>query len=180
MNKRKVWLSIFGVVIFIIAGLFVGGLGLLGRLPWQSGDLYKDPQGQFTMKVDPTWEQVETDGSYTQFKLTDPPANIYLLVLDSGTVDDAFSKAFEILGFDHALLMGGGFASFDDWEAYTQTDASELTYGLAAQIVGEKAYVFIIKADQPGVSPTTSGTSGPTARREWCSSRSPSWRSWRR
>ena len=54
--------------VLLIAGLFVGGLGILGRLPWQSGDLYEDPQGRFTMEVDPSWEQVETDGSYTQFQ----------------------------------------------------------------------------------------------------------------
>ncbi len=153
MNKRKVWYWIVGVVVLVIAGLVVGGLGFLGRLPWQKGDLYQDPQGRFTMQVDPTWEQVETDGSYTQFKLSDPPANIYMLVLEAGTVDDAFSQAFEVLGFDTGLLKGGGFASFGDWQAYTQTDAAELTYGLAGQIVGDNAYVFVIKADKPGVSP---------------------------
>ena len=154
MNQHKVWLWIAGVVVLLIVGLTVGWLGMLGRLPWQGGDLYEDPQGRFTMQVDPGWEQIETGGRYTQFKVADPPINIYVLVLQSGTIDDAFAQAFEVLGFDPALLKGGGYASFGDWEAYTQSDAAELTYGLAGQIVGENAYVFVFKADKPGVSAT--------------------------
>jgi CubicO group peptidase (beta-lactamase class C family) len=153
MDKREVWLWIAGGFVLLIAIVVVGGLGLLGRLPWQSGDLYEDPQRRFTMQVDPSWELVETDGSYTQFKLPDPPANLYMLVLEAGTVEDAFAQAFEVLGFDQELLKGGGFASLGDWQAYTQVDAAELTYGLAGQILGDKAYVFVIKADKPGVSP---------------------------
>ena len=95
MNKRKLWFWIIGVVVLLIAGLFVGGLGMFGRLPWQSGDLYEDPQGRFTMEVDPSWEQVETDGSYTQFKVADPPMNMYLLVLQASTIDDAFSQTLK-------------------------------------------------------------------------------------
>ena len=51
--SRKRWFWITGVFVLIIAGLLVGGLGLFGLLPWQSGELYKDPQGRFTMKVGP-------------------------------------------------------------------------------------------------------------------------------
>ena len=129
MKNRKVWLWIAGAVVLLIVGLTVGWLGMVGRLPWQGGDLYEDPQGRFTMQVDPGWEQIETGGRYTQFKVADPPINIYVWVLHSGTIDDAFAQAFEVLGFDPALLKGGGYASFGDWEAYTQSDAAELTYG---------------------------------------------------
>jgi hypothetical protein len=153
MNKRKVWLWIVGGLVLIITVLIVGGLGLLGRLPWQGGDRYEDPQGRFTMEVDPSWEQVETDGTYTQFNVADPPLNLYVLVLEAGTIDDAFSQAFDVLGFDPEILKGGGFASFGDWQAYTQMDAAELNYGLAGQIVGENAYVLVVKANKPGVSP---------------------------
>ena len=41
MNKQKVWFWIVCGFVLLIAGLFVGGLGMLGRLPWQSGDLDK-------------------------------------------------------------------------------------------------------------------------------------------
>ena len=85
-----------GGIVLLIAGVIVGGLGLFSLLPWQSGDLYEDPQGRFTMQLDPGWEQVETDGPYTQFKLPDPPINMYLLVLKTSTIEDAFSQAFQI------------------------------------------------------------------------------------
>jgi CubicO group peptidase (beta-lactamase class C family) len=75
-----------------------------------------------------------------------------LLVLEAGTIDDAFAQAFAVLGFDPALLTGGGFAMLGEWEAYTQSDAAELTYGLAGQIVGENGYVLVVKADRPNVS----------------------------
>ena len=153
MNKRKRWFWIIGVFVLIIAGLFVGGLGMSGLLPGQGGELYTDPQGRYTMEVDPSWEQVETGGRYAQFKIADPPINMYVLVLEAGTIDDAFSRAFEVLGFDLQILKGGGFANFDDWQAYTQMDAAELNYGLVGQIVGENAYVLVVKADKPGVSP---------------------------
>jgi CubicO group peptidase (beta-lactamase class C family) len=122
----------------------------LGRLPWQGGDLYEDPQGRFTMQVDPSWEQVETDGRYAQFKLADPSMNLYVLVLKAGTVNDAFSQALEILGFDPGLL-NGDLVTIGDWQASSKEDAAGLAYGLAGQIVGDNAYVVIVKADKPGV-----------------------------
>jgi CubicO group peptidase (beta-lactamase class C family) len=152
MNKRKLLSLIIGGVVLLIAGGFVGGLGMFGLLPWQSGALYKDPQGRFTMKIDPSWEEVKTDGRYTQFKVPDPPVNMYLLVLKAGAVDDAFSQAFEIVGFDPALLGGDSVTTFGDWHAYQQTDQAGLTYGLLGQIVGDNAYVMMIKTDRPGVS----------------------------
>jgi len=152
MNKRKVWFWIIGGAALLIAVLFVGGLGVLGRLPWQGGDLYEDPQGRFTMEVDPSWEQVETDGPYAQFKVPDPPVNMYLLVLDASTVDDAFSQAMETVGFDPALLGGDSTTTFGDWSAYQQTDAAGLAYALAGQVVGDKAFVLMVKTDRPGIS----------------------------
>jgi len=152
MNKRKVRFWIVGGVALLIIGLFVGGLGMSGRLPWQGGNLYKDPQGRFTMKIDPGWEQVKTEGSYTQFNVPNPPLSMYLLVLKAGTVDDAFSQAFEAVGFDPGLLGGDSVTTFGDWHAYQQTDAAGLTYGLAGQIMGDNAYVMMIKTDKPGIS----------------------------
>jgi CubicO group peptidase (beta-lactamase class C family) len=144
MKKRKLWFWIIGGVVLLIAGLFAAGM--LG------GDLYEDPQGRFTMEVDPSWEQVETDGRYTQFKVLNPPLNMFLLVLQSSTIDDSFSQAFEVLGFDPSLLTGGTDAIFGDWEAYTKEDAAGLTYALAGQMVGDNTYVLMVKADKPGVS----------------------------
>jgi CubicO group peptidase (beta-lactamase class C family) len=152
MNKRKVLYWIVGVVVLLIAGAFVGGLGMLGMLPWQRGDVYEDPQGRFTIEIDPSWEQVETDGSYTQFKVPEPPVNLYLLVNEAASVNDAFVKAMERLGFDPGLLNGDSITSFGDWNAYQADDSAGLTYGLAGQIVGDRAYVMVIKTDKPGVS----------------------------
>jgi CubicO group peptidase (beta-lactamase class C family) len=127
-------------------------MGMLGRLPWQSGDLYEDPQGRFTMQVGSGWEQVKTDGSYAQFKVPDPPMSMYLLVLKAGTVDDAFAQAFEVVGFDKGLLGGDSVTTFGDWHAYQQTDAEGIVYGLVGQIVGENAYVMVVKGDRPDIS----------------------------
>jgi hypothetical protein len=135
MKERNVRLLAVGGIVLVIAVLVVGGWVVFGRSPSQSGELYEDPQGRFTMQVDPSWEQVETGGRYTQFKVPDPPQNMYLLVLEASTIDEAFSQAFDTLGSDQALLKGGGSASFGDWQAYTQMDAAELTHGLAGQIV---------------------------------------------
>jgi len=153
LNKRKLWFWIIGGFVLLIVGLFVGGLGILGRLPWQSGNLYGDPQGRFTMEIDPSWEQIETDGSYAQFKVPDPPIRMYLLVLEAGTVDDAFVKAFDVVGFDPGLLDGDSVTTFGDWQAYQQADAEGISYGLAGQIVAGNAYVLMVKGDRPGVSP---------------------------
>ena len=152
MNKRKVWFWIIGGFVILVAGVIVTGLGILGRLPWQGGDLYQDPQGRFTMEIDPSWEQVETDGSYAQFKLPEPPVNMYLLVLEASTVDEAFSQAMKVVGFDPGLLGGDAVTTFGDWHAYQQDDSAGLTYALAGQIVGDKAYVLMVKTDKPGVS----------------------------
>jgi CubicO group peptidase (beta-lactamase class C family) len=152
MNKRKARFWAIGGAALLIAGLF-GGFGLFGLLPWQGGELYEDPQGRFTVEVDPTWEQVKTDGRYTQFKVADPPLNIYLLVLKASTIDDSFSQAFQVAGFDPGLLTGGDRAIFGDWEAYSKEDPAGISHALAGQIVGENAYVLMVKADKPGVSP---------------------------
>lgn len=152
MNKRKVWIWIVGGFLLLIAGVFVGALGILGRLPWQRGDLYEDPQGRFTMEIDPSWEQVETDGSYAQFRVPDPPVTIHMLVLEASTVDDAFYQAMEVVGFDPRLLGGDAFTTFADWHAYQHDDSAGLTYALAGQVVDDNAYVMVVKTDRPGVS----------------------------
>jgi CubicO group peptidase (beta-lactamase class C family) len=158
MNKRRVQFWMVGGLILVSAGLVVVGLGLSGLLPWQSGDLFEDPQGRFTVEVDPGWELVETDGRYTQFQVADPPMKMYLLVLEASTIEEAFSQSFAIAGFDPGLLSGGSTAIFGDWEAYSQEDTAGLTYALAGQIVGEDAYVLMIKADEPGISAENSAT----------------------
>jgi hypothetical protein len=85
------------------------------------------------MQIDPGWERVEADESYTQFKLPDPPMNMYVLVLEASTIDDAFTEAFQIVGFDPDLLTGAASAIIDDWQAYSQEDDAGLSYGLVAR-----------------------------------------------
>lgn len=151
MNKKmKFW--IIGILVILAAGLIIGGLFRFGHSSAQSGVLYEDPQGRFSMEIEPTWEQVETDGSYAHFKLPEIPAQMYLLVLKAGSVDEAFSKAMETVGFDPALLNGDSTTTYGDWQAYQQDDPVGLTYGLAGQVLGDNAYVMIIKTDKPGVS----------------------------
>lgn len=152
MNKRNVWLWRVGGFVLLLAAVLVGGLGFLGRLPWQGGELYADPQGRFSIEVDPSWEQVATDGAYTQFKMPEPPVNLYMLVLKAGTVEDAFAQAMAVVGFDPGLLSGDSVTTLGDWQAYQQDDSAGLTYGLAGQIVGDHAYVFLVKTAKPGVS----------------------------
>lgn len=151
MNKQKLLLWSIGVIL-LIAGLFVGALSILGRLPWQKGDLYTDPQGRFTVELGPDWEQVQADGSYMQFHLADPPLNMYLLVIETTAVDEAFSRAAEVVGFDPVLLTGGSIGKIEDWQVYRQADAAGLEYGLAGQIIGQNAIVMVARADQPGVT----------------------------
>jgi len=79
--------------------------------------------------------------------------NLYLLVLDAGTIEDAFSQAVEVVGFDPALLTGGNVTTFGDWQAYGQEDSAGLNYGLAGQILGGNAFVFVDKMEKPGIAP---------------------------
>jgi CubicO group peptidase (beta-lactamase class C family) len=67
-------------------------------------------------------------------------------------VDEAFSKAMETVGFDPALLNGDSTTTYGDWQAYQQDDPAGLTYGVVGQLVGDNAYVMIVKTDKPGVS----------------------------
>jgi CubicO group peptidase (beta-lactamase class C family) len=157
MNKRKLKFWSIGGVVLVIAGLLVGGLAFSARLPWQRGNLYEDPQGRYTMQIDSSWKQVETDGSYAQFMLADPPLNMYMLVLKASTVNDAFSLAVKTVGFDPGLLTGGSRASSGDWQLYGKEDSAGLRNGLAGQIVGENAYVVIAKAGKPGVGVQSAG-----------------------
>jgi CubicO group peptidase (beta-lactamase class C family) len=151
MNKRKVWFLILCGIILFIAGGFVGWLDMSSLLPWQSGNLYEDPQGRFTMKIDPSWEQVKTDGSYGAYRMPNPPMHMYLLAFKASTIDDAYSQALQILGFDQGILIGGGKTSLGDWQAYGKEDATGLTTGLAGQIVGDNAYIMVVKGDKPGI-----------------------------
>lgn len=148
IRKRKFWV-VSGLLI-VIAIVLVGGLIRTGLIPKKSADLYEDPQGRFTIEKG-AWEQVETDGPYAQFKLPDPPLNMYLLVLDAGTVEAAFAQMFATVGFDAGLLSGGNSATFGDWQAYAQEDAAGLSYGVAAQIVDGNAYVAAINTDEADV-----------------------------
>ena len=151
MTTKKRFL-IIGILVLMVAGLIAGGWYRLGHSSAQSVALYEDPQGRFSMEIEPTWEQVETDGSYAHFKLPEMPAQMYLLVLKASSVDEAFSKAMETVGFDPVLLNGDSTTTYGDWQAYQQDDPAGLTYGLAGQVLGDNAYVMIIKTDKPGVS----------------------------
>ncbi len=153
MNKRKVLFWMAGGLLLLVIGLFVGWLDLTGRLPWQGGNLYKDPQGRFTMQVDPSWERLETDGSYAAYRIPDPPMHLYMLVLKASTIEDAFSQAARVLGMDPDILNGGGGASFGDWKAYSKDDAAKLTTGFAGQIAGDQAFVMVAKGDKPDIGP---------------------------
>ncbi len=150
MHKRKVWFLILGGIILLIAGALVGWLDISGFLPWQSGN-YADPQGRFTMRIDPSWEQVKTDGSYTQFKIPEPSMHMYVFVLKSSTIKDSFYQAFMIAAFDPGLLTGAKVVSIGDWQASNIADPTGLHYGLASQIVEENAYVVLVKAEKPGI-----------------------------
>jgi hypothetical protein len=79
MKKKNRFLKI-GILAILIVGLAVGGFIRFGRSSARSGVLYEDPQGRFSMEIEPTWEQVETDGSYVHFKMPEIPAQMYLLV----------------------------------------------------------------------------------------------------
>ncbi len=153
MKKQK--LLIAGGIVFLIAGLFVAGLGIFGLLPWQSGkasgNLYQDPKGLFNMTMDPSWERAETDKPYLQFILRDPPYHFYVLALKASTIADAFSQALKTIGFDPGLLAGGGMTQLGVWQAISKVDAAGLSNGLAGQINGENAYVAVVRADKPGL-----------------------------
>jgi hypothetical protein len=99
----------------LIAGLVVDRPGIFG----QSGERYEDPQGRFTMQIDPNWERVETDGDYTQFKLPDPPIHVYVLVCEPGKVsqysnphylalariiEEISGESYETYVIDHILI----------------------------------------------------------------------------
>lgn len=151
MEKRKAWLWLVGGFAPIIAGLFVGGLGVASLLTWQSGDVYEDPLGRFSMQTGP-WQAVETDRPYAQFKLANPSMNMYLLVLKARTINEAFTQALELVGFDPDLLSGGPVVIVGNWRTYSRKDSAGFSYGLAGQFVGDNAFIGVIKADKPGVS----------------------------
>jgi CubicO group peptidase (beta-lactamase class C family) len=81
--------------------------------------------------------------------------NLYLLVLEAGTIKDAFSQTMDLVGFDQGLLAGGGETTLGDWQAYSQNDAAGLSYGLAGQIVGDNVYVFMVRTNKPGLDPAS-------------------------
>lgn len=151
MSKQKIWIWIGGLVLLCLAGLLAAVLGFLGLLPWQAGSVYQDPLRRYTIEIDPRWEQVAADGPYAQFHIPDPPLKVYILVIEAGTVDAAFSEAVAALGFDPRLLQGGSVAIFGDWQAYANEGPDGLNYGLAGQVVGANAYVLAAKAEKPGV-----------------------------
>ncbi len=132
MNKRKAWFWIIAGVALLIVVVFVGGMGLLGRLPWQSGDIYEDQLGRFTMQVDPSWEQVETDERYAKGQYP------------SSKIDGLIAQLNEYRGLgqeDLILQKGETFATLDDfrplppWGGLLSTP-SDLTHFLQMHMHG--------------------------------------------
>ncbi len=151
MNKKNRFWKI-GILVILIIGLIVGGFLKFGN-PFASGGVaYEDPQGRFSMKLDPSWKPVATNGSYSEFTVPDPPMTFYLLVVKAITLEDAYSQVLKTLGFDQGLLQGGGTTVIGDWQAYAKDDTAGFAYGLAGQIVGENAYIFLAKAEKAGVT----------------------------
>ncbi len=73
LSKKWIWIT--GGAL-LLTGSALGVMALLGVLPWQAGTLYEDPQGRFSVKVEPGWERVAADGDYLQYKMPDPPMDI--------------------------------------------------------------------------------------------------------
>ncbi len=159
MQTKNVRFWNISVIVMVIAGLFVAGLGNFGLLPWQSGkasgNLYQDPQGRFTMTLGPGWEQVQTSGSYVQFKEQDPPYIFNVFVLKASAINDAFSTALQAVGLDPSLLNRGGRAQIGDWQAVNIVDTAGRNNGLAGQIKGEDAYIAVVQAGKPGLEVET-------------------------
>jgi hypothetical protein len=64
MEKKGTWLLIFICVLFMSCG---------------SGELYKDPQNRFTIKLSKGWTlQGEQTGTIFTFMKSDPPAQLFV------------------------------------------------------------------------------------------------------
>jgi hypothetical protein len=59
LSKKWIWIA-GGFV--LLAGIAPGGLALLGHRASRAGTRCEDPQRRFSMRIDPSWELVETDG----------------------------------------------------------------------------------------------------------------------
>ncbi len=100
MNKRKVWFWIIGGVVLVIAGLFVGGLGILAVSPGRAASSMKTRKGALPWRLTPVGNRSRRMGPTRSLGAGNPPMNMYLLVLKASTIDDAFSQAIKVVGFD--------------------------------------------------------------------------------
>jgi hypothetical protein len=156
LKDKNIWI-IFGWIILTSVS-FTGAI-LLGL--WISPDsriYFEEPNGHYTMRVNPDWALVETEGEYVQINVEYPPATIYMYVCENESMEEALPFVLKELGLRTDLFVQQNPSKIRDWDTFLVETEEDISVGLACQEASSNSYVFITISNMPGASFPRAGT----------------------
>jgi dienelactone hydrolase len=114
------------------------------------GYVYGDPGGRFTLPLIGDWTPVETDGSYAQFTLADPVAELYVVTVESGDLQAGVDAALAQIGIQPSalsLLSSEPSPLFPDWSLYAYSLDDGPGVSLAARLLDGATVTLIMTCE---------------------------------
>ncbi len=112
------------------------------------GNVYEDPEGRFSIPLVGEWTQVDTDGTYAKFALSEPPLDMYIVTAEFSDLETGMDEALRKIDIDTAALTLQDTGNFGNWNIfyYTLGDGKGVT--VLAQVKDETTYCLIARGDE--------------------------------
>ncbi len=115
----------------------------------QAGNIYEDPEGRFTIPLVGDWTQIETDGTYAKFALSEPSLNMHLVTVESDDLYAGIDAALRKIDADPATLtptVAG--ESLGRWNVFMYSVGDGQGVTVLAQMKDEVTYAIIATGDE--------------------------------
>lgn len=116
---------------------------LMRKLAAEPGNVYRDPEGRFSITLAGDWTRVETDGTYVQLAYAGLPINLSLVTVEADAVEASVDAAVRQVGVDPAALTETGRSSWDRWDIISYALGDGQGFTVLGQTRDGTSYYFV-------------------------------------
>jgi D-alanyl-D-alanine carboxypeptidase len=111
--------------------------------PAESGNVYQDPEGRFSITLVGDWTPLETDGTYVQVAYADAPLVLSLVTVETDDLEGGVDVALRQVGLDPAALTETDRGAWDKWGSIFYTMGDGQGVGVLGQTSDGTSYYFV-------------------------------------